>query len=173
MWWYSYLWRTAVAWVLCPISFHPISCWAGLRLFPPLHCWRRWQVKKHIPLLEQWVLVVLTLASLHGSVLTASVQILFHLFTAVSSWCIIPRNLDPVYIYNHQPRNKKEEEKFRAEISCSLCTALSVMVMAGAALGHLPSQEEVFSSIQIPLCQIPLWEFQVVLCIPQQGLLNK
>lgn len=39
------------------------------------------------------------------------------LFTAVSSWCIISRNLDPVYIYNHQPRNKKEEEKFRAEIS--------------------------------------------------------
>lgn len=67
-----------------------------------------------------------------------------------------------------------EEEKFRAEISMfPLPTTLSLMVMAGAALGHLPSQEEVFSSIQIPECQIPLWEFQVVLCIPQQGLLNK
>lgn len=63
-------------------------------------------------LLEQWVLVVLTLASLYGSVLTASTQILFHNFSAkikMSSWCIISRNLDPVYIYNKQPRNKKEE----------------------------------------------------------------
>jgi len=47
---------------------------------------------------------------------------------------------------------------------------LSVMVLEGAALGHMPAQEEIFSSIHIPLCQIPLWAFQVVLCIPQQRL---
>jgi len=44
------------------------------------------------------------------------------------------------------------------------------VVREGAALGLVPSQEEVFSGIHVPLCQIPLWGFQVMLHIPHQRL---
>lgn len=149
MWCHSHLWRTAVAWVLFP-SFQPISYWAGLRL----GMLSDEQGQGTCLSSESWLFSLLPLTMVQ---FWLPVHRFFSiLFSAMSSWCIISRNLDPVYIDNRQPRNKREEEKFRAEISMFPLHTLSIMVMAGAALGHMPSQEEVVSGIQIPFCQIPL-----------------
>ena len=82
---------------------------AGSRPFPPLPSSGRWHCRWRRPgsLLQRWVLVVLTASSYLALWFSFGCQytVSFSL-NAMSSCCITSRNLDPVYIYNEQPRNK-------------------------------------------------------------------
>ena len=64
----------------------------------------------------------LTLTSLCGSVLAASVQFLFYTLNAMSSCCIISRNLDPVYIYNNSQEINRNKRSSELGFPYSLCS---------------------------------------------------